>query len=43
MGIDSDFADTLLHVSGNVLRDEVATQVKPFVQTRYITPGRRSE
>lgn len=43
MGIDSDFADTLMHVSGNVLRDEVAAHIKPHLQARYITPGKRSE
>lgn len=43
MGIDSDFSDTLLHVSGNVLKDEVAKQVKPYQITAYIAPGIRSE
>ncbi len=41
MGKDSDFGDTLMHVSGNVLRDNVADQVKPF--RRYLTPGSLSE
>jgi hypothetical protein len=40
MGIDVDFGDTLMHVSGNVLKDNVAKQVKPFKTTRYIAPGR---
>jgi len=39
MGIDSDFADTLMHVSGNVLKDNVGLQVKPFKKVRYIVPG----
>ncbi len=39
MGIDVDFGDTLMHVSGNVLKDNVAEQVKPFKTTRYIVPG----
>ena len=39
MGIDVDFADTLMHVSGNVLRDNVAEQVKPFKNVRFIVPG----
>lgn len=43
MGIDSDFSDTLLHVSGNVLKDDVAEQVKPFKTAAYIAPGVRSE
>ena len=40
MGIDIDFGDTLMHVSGNVLKDNVGKQVKPFKTTRYIAPGR---
>ena len=43
MGIDPDFNDTLMHVSGNIMRDEVLEQVKPYKQTRRITPGKRSE
>jgi hypothetical protein len=43
MGIDIDFSDTLMHVSGNIMRDEIAEQVKPFKQVNYIAPGRRSE
>jgi hypothetical protein len=39
MGIDVDFGDTLMHVSGNVLKDNVGKQVKPFKTTRYIAPG----
>jgi hypothetical protein len=39
MGIDSDFDDTLMHVSGNVLRDNVAGQVKPFRRIKYLRPG----
>ena len=38
MGIDVDFGDTLMHVSGNVMKDDVAVQVKPFKTTRYIAP-----
>lgn len=37
MGIDVDYGDTLMHISGNILRDNIAEQVKPFVQ--YIKPG----
>lgn len=43
MGIDADFGDTLMHVSGNILRDEVADQVRPYKRTQYIAPGTRSE
>lgn len=40
MGIDSDYGDTLMHVSGNVLKDNVGEIVKPYIRT--ITPGNRS-
>ena len=43
MGIDPDFGDTLMHVSGNVLRDDVGRQVKPFKQVQTIRPGTLSE
>lgn len=43
MGIDPDFDDTLMHVSGNVMRDNVGQQVKPFKKIHYIRPGERSE
>lgn len=42
MGKDSDFGDTLMHVSGNVLKDEVGAQVKPYKHVQYIEPGTRS-
>ena len=35
--------DTLMHESGNVLKDNIGQQVKPFKTTRYIAPGKRSE
>ena len=38
MGIDSSFGDTLMHVSGNVLKDNVAAQVRPFIDVRYYVP-----
>lgn len=40
---DPDFADTLMHVSGNILKDGVGEQIKPHKSVRYITPGQRSE
>lgn len=43
MGIDADFGDTLMHVSGNVLKDNVAEQVRPFRRITYIAPGKQSE
>jgi len=42
MGVDSDFGDTLMHVSGNILKDNVGEQVKPFKHVQYIAPGLQS-
>lgn len=41
MGIDPDYGDTLMHVSGNILKDDVAEQVQPFRHITMITPGNR--
>lgn len=43
MGVDIDFDDTLLHVSGNVFKDEIGEQIKPYKRVQYIAPGTRSE
>lgn len=43
MGKDIDFDDTLMHISGNVLKDNVEEQVKPYKSTKFISPGNRSE
>jgi hypothetical protein len=43
MGKDPDFNDTLMHVSGNILKEEVGKQVRSYRQITYIVPGRRSE
>ena len=43
MGIDIDFGDTLLHISGNIMKDNVADQVRPYRHIQYIAPGTRSE
>lgn len=43
MGIDSDFADTLMHVSGNVLKDNINEQVKPYKNTQYLKPRNKSD
>ncbi len=43
MGVDPDFNDTLMHVSGNILKEQVGAEVKPFKQVRYIVPGKRNE
>ncbi len=41
MNKDPDFADTLMHVSGNILKDSVAEQVRPYRHIAYIVPGQR--
>lgn len=38
MGIDSDYNDTLMHVSGNLLKDDVSQQVQATIQVQRITP-----
>lgn len=43
MGIDADYNDTLLHVSGNIMRDEIADQVRPFKHVQYFVPAGRAE
>ncbi len=43
MGVVLDYDDTLMHVSGNILRDAVGEQVRPFKRIQYIAPGWRSE
>lgn len=43
MGKDADFGDTLMHVSGNVLKDNVSLQVKPYKSVQYLSPGSLSE
>jgi hypothetical protein len=43
MGIDVDYGDTLLHISGNIMKDNIGEQVKPYKHIQYLTPGFRSE
>jgi hypothetical protein len=43
MGNDIDYSDTLMHVSGNIIKDNVGDQVKPFKQTQYLRPGIQSK
>ncbi len=40
---DPDFADTLMHVSGHLLKDNVGEQVKPFKHVQMIRPAGRAE
>ncbi|MDI6768140.1 MAG: hypothetical protein QMD04_00520 [Anaerolineales bacterium] len=39
----ADYSDTLMHISGNIMREAVGEQVKPFKQIQYFVPGWRSE
>lgn len=39
MGIDPDYSDTLMHVSGNLTVDAMVNAVKPHRQTAYLKPG----
>jgi hypothetical protein len=38
MGIDADYGDTLMHISGHILRDNIAAQLRPFLHVRYLVP-----
>jgi len=38
MGIDPDYSDTLMHVSGNLTVDAIVNAVKPHRQTAYFKP-----
>jgi hypothetical protein len=38
MGIDVDYGDTLMHVSGNLIKDAVHDQVAPLKPVRYVVP-----
>lgn len=40
---DLDLSDTLMHVSGNILKEQIAEQVRPYRRITYIVPGKRSE
>ena len=43
MGIDPDYSDTLMHISGHLLRDNVAAQVKPFRRIQVIRPAGKAD
>jgi hypothetical protein len=38
MGIDPDYNDTLLHVSGNTFRDAFAEAIKPYKEVHFFKP-----
>ncbi|TET48866.1 MAG: hypothetical protein E3J64_10410, partial [Anaerolineales bacterium] len=39
MGKDPDFGDTLMHISGHILKEQVAEQVKFCRDVAYVVPG----
>jgi hypothetical protein len=43
MGVDPDYSDTLMHVSGHLMAEEVARHVAPYRHVQVIVPGIRSE
>ncbi len=43
MGVDDDFDDTIMHVSGNIMKKAVAQELKEHVETRYIRPGKKAD
>jgi hypothetical protein len=43
MGVDVQFGDTLMHVSGNIMKDAVAEAIKPYRKVRAFTPHGRVE
>jgi hypothetical protein len=43
MGIDPQFSDTLLHVSGNAMKDAVTNAIRPYHKVKRIKPHGRVE
>ena len=43
MGIDDDFGDTIMHVSGNIIKEEIKREVEEYKDVRYVRPGKRAE
>jgi hypothetical protein len=43
MGKDTDFNDTIMHISGNIMKAEVKEEVKDHKEVRYIRPGKRAD
>ncbi len=39
MGVDVDYDDTLMHVSGNIMKDAISVEVKRHAPVRYLRPG----
>ncbi len=43
MGVDVDFDDTIMHVSGNIMKKAVGEEVADHKQIRYIRPGKKAD
>jgi hypothetical protein len=43
MGVIPDYDDTLMHISGNILRDAIGEQIKAYKKIQSISPGWRSD
>ncbi len=41
MGIDDDFDDTIMHVSGNIMKQQIKDEVQDHVEVRTIRPGKK--
>ena len=39
MGIDGQYGDTLMHISGNLMKDAIKEALAPHLATRYIRPA----
>jgi hypothetical protein len=42
MGKDSDFNDTIMHVSGNIMKEQVKEEISDHIEARYIRPGKKA-
>jgi hypothetical protein len=42
MGIDVDFGDTIMHISGNILKGAVKDEVEEYREVHYIRPGNKA-
>lgn len=43
MGIDPQFSDTLMHVSGNIMKDAIAEAIRPYLKVKTFKPHGRVE
>jgi hypothetical protein len=43
MGKDTDFNDTIMHVSGNIMKMRIKDEVNEHIPVRYIVPGKKAD